>query len=143
MEMKSEEAVRQQSASPGPLPGPKDSAILAADSLLTLFHLFKSEAILAAASLPKLLVLNLALLPLALLAWIGLGVLAACVVYALTASAVWAAAMFFLLQVVVILLVRNRIRQAQARLTFPESRHGLAMMQESWRERMQHYEQKS
>jgi hypothetical protein len=55
MEMKSEEAVRQQSASPGPLPGPKDSAILAADSLLTLFHLFKSEAILAAASLPKLL----------------------------------------------------------------------------------------
>jgi hypothetical protein len=120
------------------VPGSKDTALLLADSLLTLFLIFRTEASLAVSSLPRFITLNLLLVPLRILAWISLGVLVACGVYALTESIVLAAAAFFLLQAGALLLLEHRLRRLHALLTFPVSREGLASMRESWQQRFQH-----
>jgi hypothetical protein len=142
VEVRNEDKLAQDALERGPMPGPKDSALLAMDSLLTLFRLFKSEAALAVSSIPQLIALNLALIPIALLTWISFGVLVACGVYEWTGHVAYAAAAFFVLQVALVLLLESRVRRVRTRLTFPESRQGLAMMQASWKERVEHEERR-
>jgi hypothetical protein len=142
VELRDENKTAQDSLNQRPLPGPKDSAILAMDSLLTLFQLFKSEAALAVSSLPRLIALNLALIPIALLTWISFGILAACGVYEWTGNVAYSAATFFVLQVALIALLESRVRRVRTRLTFPESRRGLAMMHASWKQRIEHEERR-
>jgi hypothetical protein len=120
------------------LPGVKDSTILVMDSALTLLRLFKAEAAFALGAIPALLNLNLYRAPAYLLTWISFGVFAACGVHALTASLLFSAGTFFLLQLALTLVLERRMRRLHERMDFPESRQGFDVFQAALKERFKH-----
>jgi hypothetical protein len=123
---------------PGTVPDAKDSAILLLDAVLTLLQLGRAEAAQALATVPEWLGLNFYRLPALLLTWLSFGVLVACSIYALTHSLVLAAASFFVLQLGLTLLLERRSRRLRARMSLPETRHGLAVLQASLKARFEH-----
>lgn len=117
-------------------PGIKDSTILTLDSVLTLMRIFKAETALALGSLPALLGLSLARAPVYLLTWLSFGIFVACAVAAVFDSVVAGAGAFFALHLAVAGILEWKIRRMHELIDFPESRRGLADLQESLRERL-------
>lgn len=117
-------------------PGIKDSTILTLDSVLTLLRIFKAETALALGSLPALLGLNLARAPVYLLTWLSFAIFVAFVFAALFDSNVAGAAAFFVLHLIVAAVLEWKIHRMHELIDFPESRKGLAALQESLKERL-------
>jgi hypothetical protein len=117
-------------------PGIKDSTILTLDSLLTLLRIFKAESALALSSLPALIGLSLTRAPVYLLTWLSFAIFVACAVAAVFDSVVAGAGAFFLLHLVVVGVLEWKIHRLHARIDFPESRKGLAVLQASIKERL-------
>jgi hypothetical protein len=117
-------------------PGVKDSAILTLDGLLTLLQIFKAETALAFSSLPALIGLSLARAPVYLLTWISFAIFVACGVATLFDSVFVGTGAFLALHLVVVGVLEWKIRRVHALIDFPESRKGLAVFQESLKERL-------
>ena len=140
MAMETDRTTHSTANPPPGTPGPSDSAILVMDSILTLLQLLRSEASQAARSVPALVQFNLLRLPVYMLAWLSFCVLIACGAHALLDNLLLGVAAFFLLQVAVILVLERRLQVLKARMTFAESRKGLATLQAGMRERLQNEE---
>lgn len=131
---------QHSTAEPPGTPGPGDSAILVMDSILTLLQLLRSEASQAARSVPALVQFNLLRLPVYMLVWLSFCVLLACSAHALFDKLLLSVAVFFLLQVAVLLVLERRLQKLKARMSFAESRKGLVALQAGMRERLQNEE---
>ena len=101
---------------------------LAGNSGKGLLRLLKAEILLAMAEMPQLLALWLILVPLALLAWVGLSVLAGWAAWHYTAELGWAIATFSLLQLLCCGLVLLRIARSEKRLFVPATRQRLRQL---------------
>ncbi|MES2605440.1 MAG: hypothetical protein V4603_10920 [Pseudomonadota bacterium] len=122
----------------GEVPGLKESVLLALDSGLTLFKLFKSEASLALHTLPIILALDLYRIPTHLLTWLSLCGLVAAGVQRWTDNWVWTAAAFFSMQLLLTIAIEMKVHQLQEKMSFPESRKGLESLQASLKQRFKH-----
>ncbi|MDO8909238.1 MAG: hypothetical protein Q7W55_12165 [Pseudohongiella sp.] len=95
-------------------------------SLVTLstavFRLGIAEASLAREDLGRLILVYLLIVPVFLLTWIALGVLAAWIVFELSSSATLGIASFAAIQVGTCLLLVNRIKTYRHSFTLPETR---------------------
>lgn len=94
------------------------------------FALARAEFSLAAEDARRLLILLLLAIPLAILAWIGLGVLAATIVYRFTALPEVAAGTFLLLQLLPLLVIAWLVRRYQRSLQLPRTRKHLKRLME-------------
>lgn len=117
-------------------PGIKDTTILTLDSVLTLMRLFKAEAARALGSLPMLLALNVARLPVYLLTWISLAIFVACAAYVVFDHLLAGAGALLLLHLALAGALEWRIRRMRENFDFIESRKGLAVLQVSLKERL-------
>ena len=88
-------------------------------------RLFGLELRLAVADSGRLLVVGLLMLPVAILAWIGLGVLLAWLVYQYSLSVGFALASFFLLQLTVLVALALACRRYSKSLSLPATRRHL------------------
>lgn len=88
-------------------------------------RLFALELRLALGDSGRLLVLGLLMVPVALLAWVGLGVLLAWLVYHYSQSVGFALGAFFLLQVVVLAALALACRRYSKSLSLPATRRHL------------------
>ena len=91
----------------------------------TYSRLFALELRLALADSGRLLVLGLLMLPVALLAWIGLGVLLAWLVYHYSQSVGFALGAFFLLQLMTMAALGLTCRRYSKSLSLPATRRHL------------------
>lgn len=117
------------------VPGVRDSALLAMDSILTLLLLFRSEAALAISTIPALVKLNVVSVPIHLLTWLSFCVCLAVAVFTVLENALLGVVTFFLLQLGLSAFLESRIRILSKRMGFRESRKGLVLMQDSLKER--------
>lgn len=88
-------------------------------------RLFALELRMALGDSGRLLALGLLMVPVALLAWIGLVILLAWLVYQYSLSVTFALATFFLLQVVVLIVVALACRRYAKSLSLPATRRHL------------------
>ena len=122
----------------GEVPGLKESVLLAIDSAMTLFQLFKSEAALAIHTLPMLLALDLYRIPSHLLTWISLSGLVAAGVHRWSGNWVLTAAAFFAMQVLLTIVIEMTVHKLRDKMSFTETRRGLASLHASLKQRFEH-----
>ncbi len=84
--------------------------------------LIRLELVLALQSLPRILALALALLPLAGLTWISLSLLLAWLAYAASGVVAVGLLTLFVLQLGLLILCYSRLKALRAQSTFPETR---------------------
>lgn len=88
-------------------------------------RLFALELRLALGDSGRLLVVGLLMLPVALLAWIGLGILLAWLVYQYSQSVTFALVAFFLLQVTTLVILALACKRYVKSFSFPATRRHL------------------
>lgn len=103
------------------------------DAGSALLRLLAAELRLASSDLKRFLLLSLLVLPLVVLAWLGLALFLSWIVYALTGSLGGGFAGFFLLHVGILLVIRRQLKRYKQRMSLPETRKYIGVITEELR----------
>lgn len=103
------------------------------DAGSALLRLLAAELRLASSDLKRFLLLSLLVLPLVVLAWLGLALFLSWIVYALTGSLGGGFAGFFLLHVGILLFIRRQLKRYKQRMSLPETRKYISVITEELR----------
>lgn len=100
------------------------------DAGSALLRLLAAELQLASSDLKRFLLLSLLVLPMVVLAWLGLALFLSWIVYSLTGSLGGGFAGFFLLHVGILLFIGRQLKRYKRRMSLPETRKYISVITE-------------
>lgn len=103
------------------------------DAGSALLRLLAAELQLATSDLKRFLLLSLLVLPLAVLAWLGLALFLSWIVYVMTGSIGGGFAGFFVLHASLLLLISRQLKRYKQGMTLPETRKYIGVFREELR----------